>query len=318
MVFETKQKRRNLNDHAPLVRVDALDRISQFPEHIIHLFLFFMPPKDAARTSALSKTWRRAWNSVHRSDFTFSYYCNRIVLEKRGAEFSKFVKSVDEALLPLREHKTIIQCFRLSMTVCDDKYAPCIDNWMELANRNHMETLYLDLTRMGRVKSYVLPKTTFSVGSLAELTLKGCILLVDYFGDNMNKFICLRKLTLESVEVDDLTVKKILCCCPLLEEFTLSWCMKAEFVHIGYAPKLKTAMLYGIKRIKIEAPNLEQLYCSRLWRPAGELYLDSFDCNNVKTLYIRLFKFSKQLLQEFNSKFPLLESLTLDSNFYDD
>ena len=244
MVFETKQKRRNLNDHAPLVRVDALDRISQFPEHIIHLFLFFMPPKDAARTSALSKTWRRAWNSVHRSDFTFSYYCNRIVLEKRGAEFSKFVKSVDEALLPLREHKTIIQCFRLSMTVCDDKYAPCIDNWMELANRNHMETLYLDLTRMGRVKSYVLPKTTFSVGSLAKLTLKDCILLVDYFGDNMNKFICLRKLTLESVEVDDLTVKKILCCCPLLEEFTLSWCMKAEFVHIGYALKLKTAMLY--------------------------------------------------------------------------
>lgn len=43
---------------------------------------------------------------------------------------------------------------------------------------------------------------------------------------------------------------------------------------------------------------------------------DSFDCNNVKTLCIRLFNFSKQLLQEFNSKFPLLE--TLDLNFYDD
>ncbi|KAL0010763.1 hypothetical protein SO802_005871 [Lithocarpus litseifolius] len=114
---------------------------------------------------------------------------------------------------------------------------------------------------MEKVKRYVLPKTTFSVGSLAKLTLKGCKLLGDYFGDNMNKFICLRKLTQLSVEVDDLTVKKILCCCPLLEEFTQSWCMKAEFVHIGYAPKLKKAILNGVKRIKIEAPNLEQLYC---------------------------------------------------------
>ena len=43
--------------YAPLVSIiDALDRISQLPENSIHHILFLMPPKDAARTSSLSKT----------------------------------------------------------------------------------------------------------------------------------------------------------------------------------------------------------------------------------------------------------------------
>ncbi|KAF3970412.1 hypothetical protein CMV_005889 [Castanea mollissima] len=241
----------------------------------------------------MSKSWKQAWNSLPRYDFSFYGRIHRKdyhkpVWEKQsgGADLEekidKFVKSVDEVLLPLRDHKTIIQCFRLSVTLCDDKYASCIDNWMKLANRNHMETLYLNLINMEKVKRYVLPKTAFSVGSLAKLTLKGCKLLGDYFGDNMNKFICLRKLTLLSVEVDDLTVKKILCFCALLEEFTQSWCMKAEFVHIGYAPKLKKAILNGVKRIKIEAPNLEELYCRGHPTIIGRLDSDSFACSNVK------------------------------------
>ncbi|XP_050289927.1 F-box/LRR-repeat protein At3g26922-like [Quercus robur] len=310
MVFERKQKRRNLDG------VDALDRISQLPEHIIHHILFLMPHKDAARTTVLSKSWKQVWNSLPRYDFTFcdgTYYDNSPAHFEKKIE--KFVRSVNEDLLPLREHKTtiqIVQQFRLRMTLCHHKYASRIDNWIKLANRNLMESLYLELTSMNKVGRYVLPKTTFFVESLAELTLKGCKVLGNYFGDDMIKSIYLRKLTLERVDVNYLTITKILRCCPLLEEFTQSnCCVKAKRVHINYAPKLKKAKLYGVKKIKIEAPNLEELYCRG---DPGRLDSDSFACNNVKKLKISMFETSK-LFEDLNSKFPLLE--TLDLQFYD-
>ncbi|XP_075665365.1 putative F-box/FBD/LRR-repeat protein At5g56810 [Castanea sativa] len=281
MVFERKQKRRNLDG------VDALDRISQLPEHIIHHILFLMPHKDAARTTVLSKSWKQVWNSLPRYDFKFcdgTYYDNSPAHFEKKIE--KFVRSVDEDLLPLHEHRTtiqIVQQFRLRMTLCHHKYASCIDNWIELANWNH-----------------------------SELTLKGCKVLGNDFGDDMIKSIYLRKLTLERVDVDYLTITKILHCCPSLEDFTQSnCCVKAKRVHINYAPKLKKAKLYGVKKIKIEAPNLEELYCRG---DPGRLDSDSFACNNVKKLKISMFETSK-LFEDLNSKFPLLE--TLDLQFYD-
>ena len=57
MGYEKKKKSRNTEYYAPLVSIiDALDRISQLPENSIHHILFLIPPKDAARTSSLSKT----------------------------------------------------------------------------------------------------------------------------------------------------------------------------------------------------------------------------------------------------------------------
>ena len=52
-VIERKQERRKLDYCAPLLHVDALDQISQLPEHIIHHILFFMPHKDAALTTSM-------------------------------------------------------------------------------------------------------------------------------------------------------------------------------------------------------------------------------------------------------------------------
>ena len=152
-----KEKKRRKNIFL-LSAGDVLDRISQLLEHILHHIHFFMPPKDAARTSTLSMTWRQAWNSLPRSDFRFSsrnsYYS--YVTEEEKAEFveetGQFIKSVDEALLPLREQKKIIQRFSLNMSLCDAIYDSCIDNWIELVNGNHIETLDLDILSMIHVK----------------------------------------------------------------------------------------------------------------------------------------------------------------------
>ena len=291
---------------------DALDRISQLPEHIIHHILFFMPPKDAARTSTLSMTWRQAWNSLPRSDFRFSsrnsYYS--YVSEEEKAEFveetGQFIKSVDEALFPLREQKKIIQRFSLNMSLCDAIYDSCIDNWIELVNGNHIETLDLGILSMIHVKNYVLPQKTFSVESLVKLSLSGCKLESDYFSYNM-KPICLRELTLRFVEIDAHTIMKILRCCPLLEVFVLDLCMKMRsVVHLVNVPKLKKAKLYGISWDRVEAPNLEVFHCERF---IGKL--DNIACSKVKKLKLKSVESKQISIPDINYKFPFLETLYL-------
>ena len=306
-----KEKKRRKNIFL-LSAGDVLDRISQLPEHILHHILFFMPPKDAARTSTLSMTWRQAWNSLPRSDFRFSsrnsYYS--YVSEEEKAEFveetGQFIKSVDEALLPLREQKKIIQRFSLNMSLCDAIYDSCIDNWIELVNGNHIEMLDLDILSMIHVKNYVLPQKTFSVESLVKLSLSGCKLESDYFSYNM-KPICLRELTLCFVEIDSHTIMKILRCCLLLEVFVLDSCMKIRpVVHLVNVPKLKKAKLYGISWVGVEAPNLEVFHCERF---IGKL--DNIACSKVKKLKLKSFESKQISIQDINYKFPFLETLYL-------
>ncbi|KAK8608402.1 hypothetical protein V6N13_023826 [Hibiscus sabdariffa] len=43
---------------------ETSDRISQLPEHIILRIVFFLPAKDAARSSILSKTLLSVWKSL--------------------------------------------------------------------------------------------------------------------------------------------------------------------------------------------------------------------------------------------------------------
>ncbi|XVE88775.1 hypothetical protein DITRI_Ditri19aG0095900 [Diplodiscus trichospermus] len=51
-----------LDDHA--TSSIGEDRISQLPDSVINRILFFLPAKDAARTSILSKAWLHEWNSL--------------------------------------------------------------------------------------------------------------------------------------------------------------------------------------------------------------------------------------------------------------
>lgn len=236
-------------------------------------------------------------------------------------ETEKFIKSVDEALLTLREHKKIIQSFSLNMRLCSSIYDSCIDNWIELVNRNHIQTLDLEIRSMIFMKKYlefsyifygqkyVLPQKTFSAESLVKLSLSGCKLESDYFSDNMRP-ICLRELTLRYMEIDTHTITKILRCCRLLEVFVLKFCMYVRSivrrinVPIVKFPKLKKAKLYGISWISVEAPNLEVFHCEKF---IGELVNGAY--SKVKKLKIKSFQSKHKSILDFNYMFPFLETL---------
>lgn len=55
-------------------KIDAMGRISDLPEMIMHHTLSFLPRKDAAKTSVLSKKWNSVWCSFPILDFDQTCY----------------------------------------------------------------------------------------------------------------------------------------------------------------------------------------------------------------------------------------------------
>ncbi|KAK8992726.1 hypothetical protein V6N11_048796 [Hibiscus sabdariffa] len=90
---------------------ETSDRISQLPEHIILRILFFLPAKDAVRSSILSKTWLSVWKSLLIFSFSSDAFSRKANLLKQDAsldaEDDGYMDLIDKSLEKLRRHKEI-------------------------------------------------------------------------------------------------------------------------------------------------------------------------------------------------------------------
>ncbi|KAK8608398.1 hypothetical protein V6N13_023822 [Hibiscus sabdariffa] len=88
---------------------ETSDRISQLPEHIILRILFFLPAKDAARSSILSKTWLPVWKSLPIFSFSSDTFSRKANLLKQDASFDAeadgYMDLIEKSLEKLRDHK---------------------------------------------------------------------------------------------------------------------------------------------------------------------------------------------------------------------
>ncbi|XP_070006019.1 F-box/LRR-repeat protein At3g58930-like [Nicotiana sylvestris] len=155
-----------------------MDRISQLPDPILQHILFFLPPKDAAQTSVLSKTWLKVWNLL--PVFTFDFDQNLSIrellsTEKEGTKQADvrdaFLRIIEGSLINLRIQKAIIEKFRLSLKLSDLKSASCIDEWIGLATNNcikeldfHVKYQQKDwyINSQDEKDLYILPGTAFT------------------------------------------------------------------------------------------------------------------------------------------------------------
>ncbi|XP_070006020.1 putative F-box/LRR-repeat protein At4g13960 [Nicotiana sylvestris] len=99
-----------------------MDQISQLPDPILQHILFFLPAKDAAQTSVLSRTWLNVWNLLPILTFDFDenafiqkHLSAAIEEQKQADEGDAFLNHIDSPLTNLRIQKAIIQKFRLSL-----------------------------------------------------------------------------------------------------------------------------------------------------------------------------------------------------------
>jgi hypothetical protein len=96
------------------ISMDAADRISQLPEHIIHHILSLLSTPEVVRLSVLSKTWHRVFNSFPISEFSSSSFL--VENSDRSLEFATFV--YNSLLRQCRKYRSIPK-FQFSVT---DRY----------------------------------------------------------------------------------------------------------------------------------------------------------------------------------------------------
>ncbi|KAF2323507.1 hypothetical protein GH714_035833 [Hevea brasiliensis] len=196
------------------------DPLSLLPEDLVQHILFFLPPRDVARTSILSKSWRIFWNFLPTQNFTLSYYHDDRREDSEAT--SKFIKFVDDSLQKLRGQIAKIKSFCLFISNYQQNLCSCMDDWIGLVTKNCIEELDICIFVISAegVKRSVLPQATFLAKSLSVLRLQGFTLEDSLLrGDMM--LPCLKILSLSHVHLSELMTEKLLSSCPSLEEFSL-------------------------------------------------------------------------------------------------
>ncbi|XP_017978316.1 PREDICTED: uncharacterized protein LOC18596092 [Theobroma cacao] len=166
-------------------RTEAVDRISDLPEPILHHILSKVEATDAARTSVLSKAWKSIYDSfpvvvldeLFIEEYVKSYelsseerqkylsnleqFRTRYNVHIRGVGADeekgkllammiireKFMLLSNNSLKRINQQKELlsIKKFRFRIFHLDDEFASVIDNWVGLVTERNIEELDIDL-----------------------------------------------------------------------------------------------------------------------------------------------------------------------------
>jgi hypothetical protein len=135
------------------------DALISLPTGVLGDILARVGLRDAVRTSALSRAWRRRWEALPSLDLDFPR-------PKGGKGASKGLRAVDSVLLrcPAR--------VRRFYAYLDQLHAGRLDDWLIVLSRRAVEVFNL-ISVDGLI---VLPSAIFSCGRLTVLRLYGCAL----------------------------------------------------------------------------------------------------------------------------------------------
>ncbi|KAM7271039.1 hypothetical protein ACFE04_030253 [Oxalis oulophora] len=224
------------------VEVDGVDRISHLPHHILQHIQSFLPMKEAKRNIVLSKAWKQVMFAPTILDLDESFFPKHLwhkfeVDEDIEAIILRMFDHVDQILGPLGEHKFSKNRFKLDMHLIE------------------LDWSHLD-------KLYSLPHRILVQKSIVTLAIRGCKiqLLPTDFKTNL---LCLKKLTLYKVHLNDETMHKVIVGCRLLEDLNIHKCEGFSRLHLPNCLDQESSSHYLSIRlcttlggIEIETPNL--------------------------------------------------------------
>lgn len=297
--FRVKKKRKIRDVNGGCERTGNFDRISELPEPIIHHILSFLRcPKDVARTSVLSKKWRRIWTSF--LTFDFDQKC----FKAQKAEFKQFI---EHSLSTRIAQLVCIKKFRLHLTSFDSKWAHHIDRWLCAATAKKVEELEIYVGIKKR-RCYSLPRIVPAAETLTSLKLYGCK-LVNYNNINLPN---LKQLSIKKVRIDMNIIQSFSRSCPWIEDLRLILCTGLDRLHVSTLIKLNRLEVHecnGLKWVEIEVPSLQTFWCCGKRTTPCNINLDR--CKNLRSLTLKDAKMTSELFQDQISKFPVLEKLVL-------
>ncbi|KAK4367549.1 hypothetical protein RND71_011341 [Anisodus tanguticus] len=261
--------------------IARVDRISNLPIDIISQFLLRVLPKDAARTSILSKRWQRIWASL--PDI---YFDN----DEVGMLF--FGMSV------------------IKRSSCE----LLVKKWINIALENKVKTLHLAIKTLNYEEPFRLfSGISFSSCSatLVVLSIKDCEISSDSF-----MLPSLRSLFLYNImTVDDFIFADFIAGFPRIEELIVEYFPEELDIILVPNPNLNflNVQYTGCSgKLQIESRKLESLVFSYL-RVEVDNYEFEITCTStVKNLTLQNVLVLERTLNSFINRFPLLENLVID------
>ncbi|GJM84955.1 hypothetical protein PR202_ga00672 [Eleusine coracana subsp. coracana] len=254
---------------------DGIDRISRLPVEILRDIVSRLPAKDAARTTALAKRWRRVWHSVPLVlvDAHLLPGRARAARPRRFMDILTAPRGVADAVSrALAAHPGPFRCVYLTGTPMDAHRAEAT-LWLQLLAAKGIQ----DLVFVNRATKFALdlelPATLFKCSSLTRLYL-GCwkfpgtaalprVAAFPYLQETRPQFLCIRvqSSSLRCVEV----------CAGMVPEITVVHASRLERIllweawgfgplnnlisriKIGHAPKLRILgfLVAGMHQLEI-------------------------------------------------------------------
>ncbi|RHN45088.1 putative F-box domain, FBD domain, leucine-rich repeat domain, L domain-containing protein [Medicago truncatula] len=184
--------------------IPTVDRVSVLPDSVICHILSFLPTKESAATSILSKRWNPLWLSVLTLDFD----------DQNFTEFSTFRHFVYSVIALRNITLQTIQSFRLKCGNSSGFNPHDVKRFIHAIFQRGIQNLNLEMSpfKLG----FKLPHCVFSCSNLTALKLKG--LAIDYSCDF--NFPLLKTLHLYTISFgrDRDCFLRLLKGCPILED----------------------------------------------------------------------------------------------------
>ncbi|KAJ9539979.1 hypothetical protein OSB04_026485 [Centaurea solstitialis] len=226
------------------------DLLSRLPDEILVSILSKLPLKAAAATSLLSRRWRYLWCQTNLLVFEDLKQWS-LIDTLSSKERNKYMSWVDHII---HQHKSpTIDKFKIRFGL-DENAKGEIDKWIEFAVSEKVQTLELNLMRLGTSHgNYCFPCKIFDrkYGYLVERPVM--------------KIKFLKTLILSYVDVDDEGLKKILNNCLALEHLSIRGSfklVKPEIHGNGLALKnLEITYCEGLESIEISDSNIVFFNC---------------------------------------------------------
>ncbi|KAJ4748280.1 F-box/RNI-like superfamily protein [Rhynchospora pubera] len=227
------------------LKSSGVDNICELSDCIKHKILLYLPIKEAARTSILSKSWQHTWSTIP----NLVVDCNKSSNSPQNndnAEKSRIEKLVDQLF---GCHKGNLYKFKLSGTKLIT-FLPT--RWMKILSKKQISELILEPNTDKFL--YMIGDGFSCCLNLKVLVLSKCFVFLP--SNQCDGFKLLHTIDLRDCVIHEMRITGLLSLCPLLEKLTVKPSCFDQSININ-APKLRELIIYGdFTRVSLVTPNL--------------------------------------------------------------
>ncbi|KAJ7960724.1 F-box protein [Quillaja saponaria] len=243
---------------------ENLDMFTMLPDYMLFLIISFLPFKEAAKTSILSKRWRHVWRATRNIEFNESFLVKLDEPEEnRAIQRQSFINLMWQWLEKYQE--PIVDKFFLQFS-SPQNFRGIIEGCIAFSIQHDVKYLGLDFSDPTWDESIMdvyhdaqfdLPPFVYIQSSLESLKLFSCSFSMPEF----MSFSALKEVSFGWIEVRISFVRTLFENCKMLESLSLKNCWNLDHFYLtGEKSRLKRLILDKCQLenewVGIKAPNL--------------------------------------------------------------